>query len=908
MKFRRIEFYAIMILASAFLSHPKIIYAQERAHVGTEVYYPVFPILVDRDYNVVCELTIDTERKGDVLQNVIMHIDKSSLPFISDVRLMWSGTTSVIRSRTSSIVIKEQDKLLGGGQKIWCDRNFVRQVGGVDNRILQKGGDVEINCDIPLLKGKNYCYLSCRVSSDRINDISGLVKAEIRSAKVTGKVYVPKVSGRPERRLGSSVRQSGDDGVVAYRIPGLVTTHKGTLISVYDIRYNSSLDLQNNIDIGVSRSTDKGKTWEKMRVAMDMGEWGGLPQALNGIGDPSVLIDDKTGEIFIIALWTHSAKGDRAWTGVGQGILPDETGQMMICSSKDDGLTWSQPVNITSQIKEPEWYLTLQGPGRGITMSDGTLVFPFQYIDSKRIPNAGIIYSRDGGAHWTKSVAAKSNTTEAQVVEISPGVLMLNMRDNRRTGRAVAVTYDMGKTWKEHPSSGSLVEPVCMASLLNVPAKDNVLGVDLLLFSNPAVTVGRHNMTIKASIDGGYTWLESNSLLIDEEESWGYSCLTMIDKETVGILYEGSTSQLVFQSVKLKDIVKEPTSTIKIKPLMKTTTSVSGAFAGILSRKKGEATIPVPVFGGGSDFPDKPITDGGEKKYYSKILALDGKNQIFGKLPEPLAYGGSFSIKDAIFMAGGNNGEKTSENVYSIRIQGKKIIVRKSTPLPEPIEQFGFASCGDTVYILGGLSGIDGRASRKAFKGVVRGNSIDWSSMPDLPSPSVQGIAALCNDVLYYWEGWNTYTGKTSSKGWKFIGGDWKSVAGIPSADDISSDRKDLHNTGTGVGAAAVALDENRIAVIGGVNPNVFEKGIVACGQEKVEYLSMPPAGYKFSNRLRIYDVRNDSWQYSEVSGKLALAGASVVRQGDYIIIFNGEIKPGVRTNEVCRLSVDSIN
>ena len=71
-----------------------------------------------------------------------------------------------------------------------------------------------------------------------------------------------------ERHVGIGVRQAGDDGSAAFRIPGLVTTNNGTLLGVYDIRYNSSVDLQEKIDIGVSRSTDKGQTWEPMRVAM----------------------------------------------------------------------------------------------------------------------------------------------------------------------------------------------------------------------------------------------------------------------------------------------------------------------------------------------------------------------------------------------------------------------------------------------------------------------------------------------------------------------------------------------------------------------------------------------------------------------------------------------------------------
>ena len=61
--------------------------------------------------------------------------------------------------------------------------------------------------------------------------------------------------------------------------------------------------------------------------------------------------------------------------------------------------TWSKPINITEQMKDPSRYFLLQGPGRGITMSDGTLVFPTQFIDSTRVPNAGIMYSKDRGKH-----------------------------------------------------------------------------------------------------------------------------------------------------------------------------------------------------------------------------------------------------------------------------------------------------------------------------------------------------------------------------------------------------------------------------------------------------------------------------------------------------------------------------
>ena len=291
---------------------------------------------------------------------------------------------------------------------------------------------------------------------------------------------------------------------------------------------------------------------------MSFGEYGGLPKAQNGVGDPAILVDQRTGTIWIVAVWTHGMGNRRAWFNSQQGMDARHTGQLMMVKSEDDGLTWSEPINVTAQVKDPSWYFLLQGPGRGITMEDGTLVFAAQFIDSERVPHACIIYSKDHGKSWHISAPARTNTTEAQVAEIAPGTLMLNMRDNRGGSRAVALTADMGKTWKVHASSRkALPEPVCMASLLRVKAADNVLNEDILLFSNPNDTTVRKNMTIKASLDGGETWPTENQLLLDAEPGWGYSCLTMIDRETVGILYESSVAHIVFQAIKLKDIIKK---------------------------------------------------------------------------------------------------------------------------------------------------------------------------------------------------------------------------------------------------------------------------------------------------------------------------------------------------------------
>ena len=77
----------------------------------------------------------------------------------------------------------------------------------------------------------------------------------------------------------------------------------------------------------------------------------------------------------------------------------------------------------------------------------------------------------------------------------------------------------------------------------------------ILLFCNPESCRERNNMTLKVSFDDGQTWPSAHKVLLDEWGGFGYSCITSVDDETIGILYESSQAQLVFQQIKLKELL-----------------------------------------------------------------------------------------------------------------------------------------------------------------------------------------------------------------------------------------------------------------------------------------------------------------------------------------------------------------
>jgi sialidase-1 len=492
--------------------------------ISTTAPAPSHPILIGKKHNALLKITINT-----------------------------SGSLEPLKLTQVNVQLRPADgpSLSASDLSVWIDGGVPGQGRLEFTNGLIVNESISFNGSTELSAGENTIWISGEPRSNA--RLGSSVSATCSHIQINGETWLVTPDKAPIiQRIGVALRQAGQDDVHTYRIPGLATTTKGTLIAVYDNRYTGRGDLPGDIDVGMSRSTDGGQSWEPMRVIMDMGDdpkWNH-----DGIGDPAILVDDQRGTIWVAATWSH---GNRSWNGSGPGLTPEETGQLMLTRSDDDGLTWSKPINITKQVKDPKWRFVLQGPGAGITLRDGTLVFPAQYRSApdgqhEGKPFSTLIYSKDGGATWKIGTGVEVNTNEAQLVQLGDGSIMINCRDLRGGSRRVAITRDLGQTWIEHPTSRkALPEPVCQASILRIEHKNHG---PLIFFANPPQTRGRSNMTIKVSNDEGMTWPEKWHTLVDER-STAYSCLTRVDEDHIGLIYEGPR-ELYFVRYSIEELMR----------------------------------------------------------------------------------------------------------------------------------------------------------------------------------------------------------------------------------------------------------------------------------------------------------------------------------------------------------------
>jgi len=357
--------------------------------------------------------------------------------------------------------------------------------------------------------------------------------------------------GAPEQPALTDVFVGGQDGYPAYRIPALIATQRGSLLAFAEGRATLRDHAEN--DIVMKRSTDAGKSWGPLQLIDEEGT--------NALNNPTAVVVRETGRI--ILMYQRYAKGFDEHTAE-PGHDGPRICRTFTTHSDDDGMSWSDPVEVTSQVKRPtEATSTAAGPGIGIQLRRG------QYAGRILMPfNQGpygkwkvyAAFSDDGGKSWrygeTAPEGTKGYANEVQFIELSDGSVMLNARNQGGDKqRKIAISRDGGATWSATSNDTALIEPVCQAALLRHPGGGDP-AKDVILFSNPATQTARTNGTIRLSRDEGKTWPVARVLYAG---SFAYSGLASLPDGSMGCLFErDGVKKISFARFTLEWLVERP--------------------------------------------------------------------------------------------------------------------------------------------------------------------------------------------------------------------------------------------------------------------------------------------------------------------------------------------------------------
>ncbi|TWU36484.1 Sialidase precursor [Novipirellula aureliae] len=352
---------------------------------------------------------------------------------------------------------------------------------------------------------------------------------------------------------GDAIFVAGEDGYDTYRIPALAVTNRGTVLAICEGRVNASSDA-GDIDLVIKRSTDSGETWSDLNVI-----WS---DERNTCGNPCTVVDRDTGTIWLLSTWNHGSDHERQIINQQS----KDTRRVFVLASQDDGLTWSEPQQITDNVKLEDWTWYATGPGSGIQIQQGPhqgrLVIPCDHIeaDSKRYYSHAI-FSDDHGQTWQLGDSTPNHrVNECQVVEIAGGRLMLNMRnyDRSQKSRQIAFSDNGGETWKDQTFDTTLVDPICQAAIERFCFEKGE-SESVLLFSNPASTSSRTKMTLRASYDSGKTWTGQRVLFA---AAAAYSDLAVLPNGTIACFHEAGQKNayesIRFTKIKLSQLTASP--------------------------------------------------------------------------------------------------------------------------------------------------------------------------------------------------------------------------------------------------------------------------------------------------------------------------------------------------------------
>ena len=315
------------------------------------------------------------------------------------------------------------------------------------------------------------------------------------------------------------------------------------------------------------------------------------------------------------------------------------------------------------------------------------------------------------------------------------------------------------------------------------------------------------------------------------------------------------------------------------------TQGVSAPFAGFV----GDTLIVA----GGCNFPDTPAAEGGKKKFYPSVYAVDVRHTSDGwinlpALPSPLAYGACVSTPKGLACLGGQNSQGPVAEAFLLNARGEK------TPLPSlpiPIDNGGATFSHSTLYVTGGNQPEGGQA----LYALHLDTDTVWKRLADYPGPQrIQPIVASTPTSVFLIGGYafdaarKVCTPSTDMLQYDIASNTWSRLDTLIAEQD---------GTPRCLAGGSGLVKDNRLILTGGVNHDIFRQAME--GKGPADYMKKPVEWYRFNDDLLTYDLDKRTWQVTYDVPGLARAGGVLLEHDGYFYIICGETKPGIRTPQI---------
>ncbi len=321
---------------------------------------------------------------------------------------------------------------------------------------------------------------------------------------------------------------------------------------------------------------------------------------------------------------------------------------------------------------------------------------------------------------------------------------------------------------------------------------------------------------------------------------------------------------------------------------------VAAGFAGVAAGRV--------LVGGGANFPDVPVAQGGRKVFYDAVWAwgTDGQWQPHGRMGRRAASGASVTVAEGVVCVGGTDGERSLRQAVLLDREGREQTLPE---LPVGIQQHALAVQDRVLYLVGGTTDEGPNA---CVYSLDLQNDKEWRTLTEMPDGArLQCVATVQTGntapCLYVFGGYTATEPGTTALTQVQTDGlclnlktlQWTRTASFPDGLNVT-------------GGACATCGYSHILFFGGINKEVFEARVNDPRPDSTYFLH-EPAWYRFNRDVLVYHTITNSWFSLAQNERFARAGASLVNlpEGGWLYV-DGEVKPGVRSSDVTRVSLEN--